>query len=43
MIEATKDEFNQGGENCFNADVALFAFQDIFKYFKQGEKILDGK
>jgi hypothetical protein len=43
LIEATKDEFNQGGKQCFNADVKQFAFQDMFKYFKQGEKVLDGK
>jgi hypothetical protein len=43
LIEATKDKFNQGGENCFNNDVLLFAGQDIFKYFKQGKKVLDGK
>jgi hypothetical protein len=43
LIEATKDKFNQGGENCFNNDVLLFAGQDIFKYFKQGQKVLDGK
>jgi len=43
LIEETKDEFNQGGKQCFNADVKQFAFKDMFKYFKQGEQVLDGK
>lgn len=36
LLLAIKDLFIQAGNHCFNDVFKIFAFQDIYKYFKAG-------
>lgn len=41
VLPATKDLFMQASNHCFNDDVKIFAFQDMYKYLKAGPGVID--